>query len=151
LNNELSQDDISLLRALQEDFKVSKRPFLEIAEALDWTEQEVITRTRKLVDSGMIRKLGAVIAHRKMGYVSMLAAIDVPPEHVEEKAKVINEFNGVTHNYLREGHPNIWFTLTEADEQTLDKHLQDIEKRVGTKINRMPAIKMFKIGVKLDI
>jgi hypothetical protein len=57
----------------------------------------------------------------------------------------------VTHNYLREGKPNLWFTLTEPDPETLDENLKRIEKEIGFPLLRLPMTKKYKIGVKLDI
>ncbi len=151
MSSELDPKDPELLRALQEDFPVTERPFEEIAERMGWTEEEVISRIRILTDSGVIRKLGAVLNPRKMGYVSVLAALDVPEESLDGTASVINEYSSVTHNYQREGRPNLWFTMTEPDSETLEKHLVEIEESIGLPVIRMPVTKMFKIGVKLDI
>ncbi|MEE9115491.1 MAG: AsnC family transcriptional regulator [Thermoplasmata archaeon] len=151
MNSELDPKDSELLRALQEDFPLTERPFAEIAERMGWTEEEVISGIKILTDSGVIRKLGAVLNPRKMGYVSVLAAVDVPDERLDETAAVINGYDSVTHNYQREGDPNLWFTMTEPDSETLEKHLVEIEKSTGLPVIRMPVTKMFKIGVKLDI
>jgi DNA-binding Lrp family transcriptional regulator len=151
MNSELDPKDSELLKTLQEDFPVTERPFKAIAERMGWTEKDVISRIEVLTDSGIVRKLGAVLNPRKMGYVSVLAAMDVPDERLNETASVINGFRGVTHNYQREGSPNLWFTMTEPDQATLEKHLVEIEGSIGLPVIRMPVTKMFKIGVKLDI
>ena len=98
-----------------------------------------------------MRKVGAIIAPRNMGYVSTLAAINVPEGEIEKTAELINQFKGVTHNYLREGEPNIWFTMTEADAETLDHNLASIEKATDCAVLRIPVEKLYKIGVKFDI
>ncbi len=139
------------MRILQKEFTLSQRPFLDIAKRLQWTENDVISRINNLLELKIIRKLGAIIDPKKVGYVSILAAIDIAEEKVEETGTIINEYPGVTHNYLREGHPNIWFTITESNTESLEKNLFEIEKRTGTNIIRMPVIREFKIGVKLDI
>jgi DNA-binding Lrp family transcriptional regulator len=151
MNSELDPKDSELLRALQEDFPLTERPFAEIAERMGWTEEEVISGIEVLTDSGLIRKLGAVLNPRKMGYVSVLGAVDVPEGRLDETAEVINGYESVTHNYQREGNPNLWFTMTEPDSETLEKHLAEIEENIGLPVIRMPVTKMFKIGVKLDI
>lgn len=151
MNSELDPKDSALLRTLQEGFPLTDRPFEEIAERMGWTEEEVISGIRILTDSGIIRKLGAVLNPRKMGYVSVLAALDVPEESLDGTASVINEYSSVTHNYQREGSPNLWFTMTEPDQAILEKHLAEIEENIGLPVIRMPVTKMFKIGVKLDI
>ncbi|MCJ2562779.1 MAG: Lrp/AsnC family transcriptional regulator [Candidatus Thermoplasmatota archaeon] len=151
MSEELDLRSADLLRTLQEGLPLSTRPFRAIAERLGRTEEEVISGIRDMTESGTIRKLGAVLNPRRMGYVSVLAAASIPDENVEETAAVISEYRGVTHNYLREGDPNMWFTLIEPDLETLESHLTDIEKNIGVRVIRMPATKLFKIGVKLDI
>ncbi|MEE9489823.1 MAG: Lrp/AsnC family transcriptional regulator [Thermoplasmata archaeon] len=151
MSEELDLRSADLLRTLQEGLPLSTRPFRAIAERLGRTEEEVISGIRDMTESGTIRKLGAVLNPRRMGYVSVLAAASIPDENVEETAAVISEYRGVTHNYLREGDPNMWFTLIEPDLETLESHLTDIEEKIGVRVIRMPATKLFKIGVILDI
>jgi siroheme decarboxylase len=143
--------DRELLAAAQSGVAPMNRPFKEIADRLGWDEAEVITRLQKLSDSGHIRKFGAVLAPKKMGYVSLLAAIEVPDDRIEHAAEVINAFPGVTHNYIRDTIPNVWFTMTEVDEPTLDSNLRKIEEQLGSSVIRLPMTRLFKIGVKLDI
>jgi len=151
MDKNLDEKDKQLLRILQKEFPLSQRPFLDIAKKLQWTEDDVISRINNLSESKIIRKLGAIIDPKKIGYVSILATIDVAEDKVEETGAIINEHPGVTHNYLREGHPNIWFTITESNKESLEKSLTEVEKRTGANIIRMPVIREFKIGVKLDI
>jgi DNA-binding Lrp family transcriptional regulator len=145
------ENEMRILSAIQEDFPLSKRPFLEIANRLDLEEDQVIQTIDHLRETGLIRKMGAVINPKKIGYVSLLAAVSVPEDHIDSVADIINEYPGVTHNYLREGKPNLWFTLTESDFETLDMNLRKIEEAIGLPLLRMPMTKKYKIGVKLDI
>ena len=114
-------------------------------------EEEVITRIKKLQESGFLRKLGAVINPAKIGYVSLLSAINVPEDRIDAVAEIINSYPGVTHNYIREGEPNLWFTLTEPDMDTLNRKLDEIQERTNIQMIRMPMTRKFKIGVKLAI
>jgi DNA-binding Lrp family transcriptional regulator len=147
----LTDQDKELLRTLQNICPIVPQPYLEIAKKLGRTEEQIISRLKQLVDSGIIRKFGAKISPRKIGYVSILVASNIPEAEIDSVADIINEYSGVTHNYIREGEPNLWFTLTEPDEDTLNTHLQEIEKRIGKPIIKLPATKIYKIGVKLDI
>ena len=78
-------------------------------------------------------------------------AVDVADERVDPVAEIINSYRGVTHNYVREARPNIWFTMTEPDQQSLDSNLAEIERRIDAEIIRLPMTRLFKIGVKLDV
>jgi DNA-binding Lrp family transcriptional regulator len=151
MNKNQDEEEMKILAAIQDDFPLSKRPFYDIANNLGLSEEEVIAKLKNLRESGLIRKMGAVINPKKIGYVSILAAASVSEDHIDSVTKIINEYPGVTHNYLREGDPNIWFTLTEPDAETLDLNLKNIEDRIGVGILRMPMTKKYKIGVKLDI
>jgi DNA-binding Lrp family transcriptional regulator len=145
------EKEMKILSAIQDDFPLSRRPFLDIANRLGLEEDEVILAIGNLRKAGMIRKMGAVINPKKIGYVSLLAAATVPEDRIDLVADIINEYPGVTHNYLREGEPNIWFTLTEPDSGTLEINLKNIEERIGVPLLRLPMTKKYKIGVKLDI
>ncbi|MHA2031397.1 MAG: siroheme decarboxylase subunit alpha [Candidatus Kariarchaeaceae archaeon] len=139
------------MNLMQNYFPLSKHPYQDIAEKLNIDREEVISRLTKLYDSGIIRKVGAILSARDIGFVSTLAAVSVPDEKVSKVAEIINKYQGVTHNYLREGSPNIWFTLTEPTQEILEKRLNEIESKINHKIIKMPAKKIFKIGVKFDI
>lgn len=151
MTHELNDRDREMLAALQEGLPLTSRPFAAIADLLDWSEEEVLERLEVLVGSGLVRKVGAVLNSKKLGAASTLAAVDVPEDRVDEVANLINSYHGVTHNYLREGHPNIWFTMTERDPDTLRSNLDEIEREIGADVLRMPATRMFKIGVKYDL
>ena len=149
--NEMTDTDRELLRALQSGIPLTDRPFKESGERAGLSENEAIERIQSMLDNGILRKVGAIIAPRKMGYVSTLAAVNAPGSEVETIAELINGYRGVTHNYLREGEPNIWFTMTEPDSEILDYNLAEIEKAIGYPVRRMPVEKLYKIGVKFDI
>ena len=151
MTSEIEEKDKELLRVAQSGVSPAKRPFKEIADRLGWTEEEVISRLQDLQDSGHIRKFGAVLAPKKMGYVSLLAAVEVSEERIDQAAEIINTFKGVTHNYVREATPNIWFTMTETDAPSLESNLKLIEEKIGSKVIRLPMSRLFKIGVNLDI
>jgi DNA-binding Lrp family transcriptional regulator len=148
---ELDVLDKDIIRELQNDFPLQPRPYLEIAGRLNITEDEVIERLDSMVKEGFIRKVGAIIAPKKIGFRSLLGAIDAPEDKIDRIVNIINEFPGVTHNYLRDTRPNIWFTITARDEIILERNLSAIEEQAGTKVIRMPVTKMFRIGVQLDI
>jgi len=147
----LSERERTLVNALQQEFPLTLTPYADIACRLGWKEADVLETLDRLVSSGALRKFGAILNPRKMGYKSVLAAVQVPDERIDEVASIINCYHGVTHNYLREGEPNVWFALIERDEQTLASRLDEIQQRIGCPVLRMPATKVFKIGVKLDV
>jgi DNA-binding Lrp family transcriptional regulator len=103
--------DKKLLSMIQRDFPLVPEPYRELGVALGVPEEEVLARLQALMESGVIRRLGGVFDSRKLGYSGALCAMNVDKERIREVAGVVNSFTGVTHNYLREGFFNMWFTV----------------------------------------
>jgi len=144
--------DRRLLGIIQTGVPIVPEPYSVIGEDLGISEAEVLARLKILVDSGIIRRLGGVFDSRKLGYSSVLCAMEVPEERIDEVAEVVNSFNGVTHNYLREDAINMWFTLLAPSEEKLAECLTKIGERTGIKeILIFPAEKIYKIRVKFEL
>src|SRR5438309_3334140 len=64
----------------------------------------------------------------------------------------INKHPGVSHNYERNHEYNLWFTLAVPPGSDLKTEIDKFSKLPGIKKTRLlPTIKLFKIGVKLDM
>ncbi len=148
----LDSVDRKILQAVQSDFPLVPRPYLHIAETAGISEKEVIERIRRMQEKGIIRRLGGLFDSRKLGYTGTLCAMRVPPEDIERVAGIINEYPGVTHNYLRNHRYNVWFTLLAESEAKMNSLLDEIQKRTGiTDILNLPAVNVFKVRVNFDI
>ena len=78
--------------------------------------------------------------------------MDVPEDRIDEVADMISSYSEVTHNYLREGHPNIWFTLIAESDEAIRDILEEMSQKSGIQpIHNLPARKMFKIKVDLKL
>lgn len=131
-------------------------PFAGVAKQLGISEEETLVRVKSLTADGILRRIGPVLDSRALGRVGTLAAMTVPEEKIDEVAAVVNSFEGVTHNYIREteGTPapcNMWFTLHAKNEDELRQILADIERRTSLKAQRFDATKMFKVAVKFEV
>lgn len=147
----LDKTDQSLLNLLQNAFPLSIRPFQGLAEELAISEKEVLERIGRMKSEGLIRRIGGVMDSSKLGFISTLCAISVTEDRIEEVAAVINRNPGVTHNYLREHHYNLWFTLTCPSQQDLDSQIEELERLTGCAIRSMPTRKVYKIKVSFDM
>ena len=148
----LDQTDRKILQVIQSDFPLVSRPYLAIAEAAGITEQGVMERIGRMQAGGVIRRLGGLFDSRKLGYTGTLCALRVPPDDIERVAAIINQYNGVTHNYLRNHEYNVWFTLLAESEHKLETLLDEIKEKTGiTHILDLPATKVFKVRVNFDL
>ncbi len=144
--------DALILNKIQGDFPVSEDPYGEIGKDLGVSGQEVLGRVRSLVERGVVRKVGPFFDARKMKYVSTLCALDLPEDRVEAVAALVSAYPEVTHNYLRAGRPNLWFTLIAETREKIASIIAEIEKKGGAgPIHNLPAKRMFKVKVDLKV
>ena len=144
--------DKKILNILQTRFPVVPEPFDVVGAELGISGDEVLERVKRLKDSGVIRRIGAVFDSRKLGYTSTLCAARVPENQVRSFVEVVNGYPGVTHNYRRSHEYNIWFTFIAPDPDALEKALDEIRYRTGiTDVISMPAVKTFKINATFEL
>jgi DNA-binding Lrp family transcriptional regulator len=150
----LDEADKKLLNLLQGSFPLAERPFAEVARAAGLSEQEVLTRTRRLLDERIIREITPIFDTRVLGYSSMLVAAKVDPEHPWRAAKIINSHPGVSHNYLRDHDFNLWFTIATEPESKLGVQgtLDVLQRLTGAEsVRQLPTLRLFKIRMDLEM
>ena len=146
----MDDKDREILQMLQNGFPLVSEPYKAIGDKLWIDEYAVISRIVRLIQNGVIRYVGPFFDSRKLGYKGCLAAINVPEERIDEVAAVINRFDEVTHNYLREGSPNMWFTLITNSSVRQQEILNTIKAETGIKeIMLFSSKKYFKVKVDL--
>lgn len=152
LIHELDNIDKQILNDIQWTFPLVERPFLELAKEYHISEEQVIERIKKLKDIGIIRQISAIFDTRKLGYKSALVAFAVKENKIEDVANEINKHPGVSHNYERNHEYNLWFTLAVPPYGDMKEDLEKMALLDGVlKYRVLPTLKMYKIGVKLDM
>jgi DNA-binding Lrp family transcriptional regulator len=144
--------DKKILNILQNEFPLEERPFLIVAGQCGISEDEAITRIRKMKEKGIIRRVGAVFDGVKLGRVSTLCAARVPEEKIDLFVQTVNANKGVTHNYRRDHEYNIWFTVSAPTALELESFLKDVKEKSGvTDILDMRAVRTFKINASFEV
>ena len=142
--------DFRLLNEWQRDFPLVPRPFARIGDVVGCTEAEVIGAYRRLAAQGLVSRIGAVFAPRRLG-ASALAALAAPPERLEAVAERINREPGINHNYQREHVFNLWFVITAASEVQLHAVVAGIERDTGCAVIVLPLEEEFHIDLGFDL
>ncbi|HEX2955859.1 MAG TPA: Lrp/AsnC family transcriptional regulator [Chitinispirillaceae bacterium] len=149
---EMTKIERALLNLVQTQFPLNARPFRIIAEKAGITEDDCLFHLRRLADRGILRTIRAVINWRKVGFSTTLAGVCVKPEHLDRVASEINQYEQVTHNYMRDGERNLWFTIIyESEEQKKGVFKKIINLDGVEDLKEFPAEKTYKIGLVLDV
>ncbi len=149
-----SMDDIDrrILNEIQSRFPIDVRPYQVLAERLGLDEDEIIRRVQTLKDEGIIRRIGGNFNSRALGYTSTLCAAAVPDDQMEAFIAAVNDRPGITHNYRRDHHYNIWFTLIAPSSADIREILGEITRQTGVDdLISLPAEKIYKIKVDFPV
>jgi DNA-binding Lrp family transcriptional regulator len=147
---ELDDTDRQLINLIQLDFPLDSRPFRTLGDQIGISGAEVIDHLKKLTDIGVIRRIGPILNTKGIGGSSTLVAMQVPEDAVDRVASWINGFDEVSHNYLRPGAYNIWFTVSARSKERLHEMISEI-KAFGYPFLELPVTRLFKIGVKFEV
>ncbi|MDR0767290.1 MAG: Lrp/AsnC family transcriptional regulator [Methanosarcinales archaeon] len=148
---ELDEIDRKLINLIQLSFPVSTHPFLDIANEIGTTEEVVLSKLSRLKNEGIIRRIGPIINTRGIGGTNTLAAVKVPSDQIDKAAAVINKYDEVSHNYLRNEEFNVWFTVSAPTQARLDQILNEIQTELNCPLLDLPTIKQFKIQVNFHV
>ncbi|MFZ2971352.1 MAG: AsnC family transcriptional regulator [Ferribacterium limneticum] len=97
-------DDIdrSLIVATQGGLPLVPRPYHAIAEQLGLSADEVMLRLKTMLETGIVRRIGAVPNHYAIGWTANgMTVWDVADEQVDELGARIGALDFVTHCYRR--------------------------------------------------
>lgn len=139
-----------LLNEWQRDFPLAPRPFARIAHAVGAGEDDVIAAYRDMSAQGLVSRVGAVFAPRRLG-ASALAALAAPPERLEEIAARVTREPAINHNYQREHQFNLWFVVTAASRAQLGEVVAGIEHDTGCAVIVLPLEEEFHIDLGFDL
>lgn len=149
---EMDALDREILNEIQWSFPLVAEPYKELAKRFNITTDEMKKRITHLKSTGVLRQLSAIFDTRRLGYKSSLVAMAIEPDKLVHVANQINRHPGVSHNYERNHEYNLWFTLATPPGTDLKTEVDKFSKLGGIKkVRLLPTIKLFKIGVKLEM
>ena len=131
-----------LLRRIPSDFPVVRDPYREIAEKHQMREADLISGIARLKREGMIRRIAAILYHRRAAYThnAMVVWKATEPD-VERIGEVMASFPEVSHCYERDT-GGYWeynlYTMIHG------KSLKDCEQ-IARRISEKTGVKDFKM------
>jgi DNA-binding Lrp family transcriptional regulator len=131
------EHDTRLIAALQHGLQLVPRPYAALAREVGMSEDEVITRLRRMLEDGTLKRLGVVVRHHELGYrANAMLVWDVPDDQATQFAHRILQCDFVTLCYRRVRHLpqwpyNLYCMIHGRDRRTVEEKAELLIQRCG--------------------
>ena len=99
---ELSDDDIAVIKATQGPMQVRSDAYVPAAEKLGVSVAEVLSRLASLQERGGLRRVAAILYHRRAGFsANGMGVWAVPDSEILDTGRRMAAFRGISHCYQR--------------------------------------------------
>ncbi|MGD8310736.1 MAG: AsnC family transcriptional regulator [Chromatiales bacterium] len=149
LSVHIEDRDRALIQTIQGGLPLVSRPYAAVGERLGMSEGEVLARLARLIDTGVIKRLGVVVRHRELGYrANGMAVWQVPESRVRALGRWLGALPFVTLCYRRAARPPAWpynlFTMIHGrDRGEVLARVDQIVERYG--LQAMPRDVLFSL------
>ncbi len=122
------------MKRIPQDFTISLRPYKEMAETMGISESELISALKDLKARGILRRISAVLHHRKAAYAfNGMVVWNVPLEERERVGRIMAEFPEVSHCYERDSAGYWDYTLYTMIHGKNEEDCPDVARRISEK------------------
>jgi DNA-binding Lrp family transcriptional regulator len=105
----LDDFDRELIAATQGGLPLVARPYEAVGAMLGVSGERVRARLGEMLEQGLVRRIGAVPNHYKLGFVANgMSVWDVDDAQVDALGAQVGALEGVSHCYRRPRHPPAW-------------------------------------------
>lgn len=128
--------DKKIIHRLQGEFPLVADPYARMAAEIGISEETLLSRLAYYRRQGWLRKMGAVLRHREVGFIAnALGVWAVPEERLEEMGRLMSAHPRVTHCYARQPlagwRYNFYTMLHGADEDECRAIAAELAERTG--------------------
>jgi len=136
-SHSLDELDRKIIRATQGGLPLVAEPYQQVADEVGTTAQEVMARMQRMLESGAVRRIGAVPNHYTLGFRGNgMTVWDVPEEKVQQYGRMIGELDFVSHAYHRprflpEWRYNLFAMVHGSDREAVKEKVAAIAALLG--------------------
>ncbi len=129
--------DKKIIHLTQAGLLLTSQPYAEIARSIGSSTEMVLNRMQHMLASGVIRRIGAVPNHYKLGLkANGMSVWHVSEKNIRQFGNLIGTFNFVSHCYQRPQHLPEWrynlFAMVHGhDRDEVDKKVARIADTLG--------------------
>lgn len=107
--NTLDELDRKIVVVTQSGLPLVPEPYEKIAKDVGTTAEDVMARMQRMLENGVIRRIGAVPNHYTLGFRGNgMSVWDVPDDKIQEYGEKIGALDFVSHAYHRPRHQPMW-------------------------------------------
>lgn len=134
---ELDTLDYALVEAIQEGLPLVERPYAAVGALIGTSETDVLTRLARLLDHGIIKRLGIVVRHHELGFrANAMVVLNIPDEQVDEVGRCIGASGLVNLCYQRprrlpDWPYNLFCMIHGKDRGAVLEHLEHLRAQCG--------------------
>ncbi len=149
--------DRALIVATQGGLPLVSRPYDALGETLGLPASEVQARMARLLETGVIRRMGAVPNHYALGYVANgMTVWDVDDAQIDALGEVVGQMACVTHCYKRPRHMPDWpynlFAMVHGhDRAEVLAQAEQIAEQLGAAVRARDVLFSSKILKKTGL
>lgn len=108
----ISELDKKIVRVLQKEFPLVAEPYKQMADEAGVSVDTFLERVQAMREEKKIRKMGAVLRHREVGFkANVLTVWQVPTDRLDAVARQMAECPSVSHCYDRTTSPDWPYNL----------------------------------------
>lgn len=108
-HHELDNTDRRLISATQAGLAIECTPYQKLADSLGIMQQEVLLRLQNMLASGIIRRIGAVPNHYRLGLTANgMTVWNVTDDKIDALGELVGQLDFVSHCYQRPRHMPVW-------------------------------------------
>ncbi len=129
--------DRRIIRATQGGLPLVPEPYLAVAVDLGLDPEMVMVRMQRMLDRGVIRRVGLVPNHYALGVTANgMSVWIVPEEQVREAGRLVGALDYVSHCYHRPRRPPDWpytlFAMVHGrDRDEVESKVDEISRLLG--------------------
>ena len=135
----LNEREKKVICSIQGDVPVCARPYLELAQRVQMSEDEFLAVLAGLCQRGVVRRFGATLRHQASGFTAnAMVAWQVDKSRADAVGELFAAFSEVSHCYRRvpaQNWPYNLYTMVHArDEEACRQIAQTMAARAGVAV-----------------
>lgn len=120
-----------LWQALEKGLPLVPRPYLQFAESMGASEEQVLAQVEAWQEEGLFRRFGVIVKHRALGIkANCMLVLDIPDDRVDATGEKLAASPGVNLCYQRPRRPgwpyNLFCMVHGRCREAVEEHIRQL-------------------------